>query len=291
MQAERWLYPEMGRWMMLLGVGAIGLSALMGLLIRRIRGGFKAFSRRTIFYTLVYAACFALIGLCIGLPLVHQYMYYFIFFQVLYTMAGIIHLFTMRYWLKWTGPGAFWPELLHLLIIMLLGAVCMIMTYRILNREGAEIAMSTAALFFLVPYFVYQTYERAVAIPPKIFRQWYYPLHSSEPELDETKLKNLLVISFEFQKHPTDRYFTNFRAKAPVDMEFGELFYYFINDYNERHNDAAIRYSSNEGDTHGWIFYRKPKWYHLSTRYIDTEKTVFINNIRENDVIICNRVS
>ena len=46
-----------------------------------------------------------------------------------------------------------------------------------------------------------------------------------------------------------------------------------------------------QGDLHGWIFYRKPKWFHLWTKYIDTEKTIFINNIRENDVIICNRVS
>jgi hypothetical protein len=143
----------------------------------------------------------------------------------------------------------------------------------------------------LVPYFVYQTYLKSVAIPPKIYKEWYYPAHAQEPDLEEAKLKNLLVISFEFQKQMEDRYFTNFRAKAPVDMEFGQLFYYFINDYNDRHGGSSIRYSNMQGDLHGWIFYRKPKWYHLSTKYIDTEKTIFINNIRENDVIICNRVS
>jgi type VI secretion system TssN-like protein len=291
MQAERWLYPEMGRWIILLGIGSVGLSALMGILIGRIRGGFKAFSKRTIVYTLIYVAFFALAGLCIGLSLFSQYFYYFIFFQVIFLAAGCLHLLTMRHWLKWTGPGAFWPELLLGVVIMLLGAVGMIMTWRILNKEGAEIAMSTSVLFFILPYFINQTYLKAVAIPPRIYRQWYYPVHIDEPDPDESKLKNLLVISFEFQKQMTDKYFTNFRAKAPADMEFGQLFYYFINDYNERHNDAVIRYSDHLGDLHGWIFYRKPKWYHLSTRYIDTEKTIFINNIRENDVIICNRVS
>jgi hypothetical protein len=289
--AERWLYPEMGRWMIILGVGTIGLSMLMGYLVRRIRGGFKAFRKRTIFYTLAYVAFFALNGFCIGLSWFPQYLSWFIFFQALYLAAGILHLYTMRRWLKWTGPGAFWPETLHLLVIMLLGAVGMIMTYRIVDRAGAEIAMSTSALFFILPYFIYQTYQRAVAIPPKIFKEWRYPAHSKEPDLDDRQLKNLLVISFEFQKQVTDRYFTNFRAKAPVDMEFGQLFYYFINDYNDRHGGSTIRYANQQGDLHGWIFYRKPKWYHLSTRYIDTEKTIFINNIRENDVIICNRVS
>jgi hypothetical protein len=277
--------------MMVLGVGTIGLSALMSLLIRRVRGGFKAFSKRTILYTLSYALFFALSGFCIALPIFGQYLGAFIFFQALYLGAGILHLFTGRQWLKWMGPGAFWPEVLHLLVLLLLGAVGMIMTYRIVNREGAEIAMSTSVLFFIVPYFVYQTYLRSVAIPPKIYKQWYYPVHRREPELDEAKLKNLLVISFEFQKQMSDAYFTNFRAKAPVDMEFGQLFYYFINDYNDRHGGSSIRYSDKHGDLHGWIFYRKPRWYDLSTKYIDTGKTIFINNIRENDVIICNRVS
>lgn len=281
----------MGRWMILLGVGSIGLSALMGWLISRVRGSFKAFRKRTILYTLSYVLFFALSGFCIALPLFNQYLYYFIFFQVLYLAMGIVHLFTARRWLKWMGPGAFWPGLLHLLVMMLLGAVGMIMTYRVVNRDGAEIAMSTSLLFFILPYFIYHTYQLSIAIPPKIYKQWYYPVRSQEPALDEAKLKNMLVISFEFQKQMSDRYFTNFRAKAPVDMEFGQLFYYFINDYNDRHESGSIRYSDTQGDLHGWIFYRKPKWYHLSTKYIDTDKTVFINNIRENDVIICNRVS
>src|SRR5579863_7818090 len=109
MSAERWLYPEMGRWMSLLGVGSIGLATLMGWLIRRARGSFKAFSKRTILYTLCYVLFFALTGFCIALPLFNQYLYYFIFFQALYMTMGVVHLFTARRWLKWMGPGAFWP--------------------------------------------------------------------------------------------------------------------------------------------------------------------------------------
>jgi hypothetical protein len=279
----------MGKWMMVLSLGTIGLSALMGMLIKRIRGGFKAFSKRTILYTLSLVLFFAASGFFIALPF-GQYLYAFLFFQGLFLGLGILHAGIARRWLKWMGSGAFWPEVLHLLVIMLLGAVGMIMTYRIINREGAEIAMSTSVLFFLIPYFVYQTYLKSIAIPPKVYKQWYYPVHTEEPDLEESKLKNLLVISFEFQKQMEDRYFTNFRAKAPVDMEFGQLFYYFINDYNDRHGGSSIRYTNHQGDLHGWIFYRKPKWYHLWTKYIDSEKTIFINNIRENDVIICNRV-
>ena len=108
-----------------------------------------------------------------------------------------------------------------------------------------------------------------------------------EPE--DSKLKNLLVISFEFQKKIYDAHLTNFRAKAPVDMEFGQLFYYFINDYNERHTDNKIQYINQGGAPHGWIFYKRPRWYSLFTNYVDAEKTIYNNRIRENDVIICTR--
>lgn len=74
-------------------------------------------------------------------------------------------------------------------------------------------------------------------------------------------------------------------------MDFGELFYYFINDYNERHPHATISYSNETGMPSGWIFFKKPKWYTLFTKYIDSERTIFTNHIRENDIIMCIRVS
>jgi len=291
MQAERWLYPEMSRLFMVAGIGFMSLSVLMGYLIARIRGGFKAFSKSTILYSIVLIVLFGLIGLSGALHLFASYGSYYVFFQALCLGLGILHLLFMQQWLKWTGPDAFWPELLHLIVLAVAGAVAIAMTFRIFDREGMEIPMATSALFFVLPFFVRETYRHALHIPPRIFRVWEYPQHAQEPLPDEKKMRNLLVISFEFQKKPGDRYFTNFRAKAPVDMDFGELFYYFINDYNDRHSESGIQFQKKTGSPDGWIFYKKPKWYQLFTKYIDSDKTVFINNIRENDVIICNRIA
>jgi hypothetical protein len=142
------------------------------------------------------------------------------------------------------------------------------LAYRWLNREGLEISMMFSTLFFIIPLFVWHTFLSALAIPPKVLNQWYYPVHEPMEDPEESKLKNMLLISFEFQKNGQDTYFTNFRAKAPVDMELGELFYYFINDYNERH----------------------PQWYTVLTTYMDSDKTIYLNRIRENDVIVCSRI-
>ena len=135
----------------------------------------------------------------------------------------------------------------------------------------------------------YHTFQKAIAIPPKVVRQWFYPVGEEIDEPEDSKLKNLIVISFEFQKQAGDKNVINFRAKAPRDMEFGVLFYYFINDYNIINNNSRIQFVNEFGEPQGWIFYKKPSWRSIITRYIDVDQTIFSNHIKENDVIICTR--
>jgi hypothetical protein len=184
----------------------------------------------------------------------------------------------------------FVPDLIFTFIILLAGAICFMLAYRWLNREGLEISMMFSTLFFIIPLFVWHTFLSALAIPPKVLNQWYYPVHEPMEDPEESKLKNMLLISFEFQKNGQESFFTNFRAKAPVDMELGELFYYFINDYNERHPQGQIHFSNGTGKPYGWMFYKKPKWYTVMTTYMDSDKTIYLNRIRENDVIVCSRI-
>ncbi|MCC6287222.1 MAG: hypothetical protein IT249_05000 [Chitinophagaceae bacterium] len=287
---EKFISPELKNVLLFLGIGFVGLSTLMGLAISRLRGAFKPYSKQTIVYLLLYCLGFVIAALLINLPL-GSYSSHYIVFQLLFTALGILHTYTCRYYLKWSRDDSFWADLLFTIVIMLAGAACFLLIYRVFNKEGMDWYMATAALFFAVPFLVNETFKRAMRIPPKVFKQWFYPVHL-ENELipDETKLKNLLVISFEFRKKPNDIHYTNFRAKAPADMEMGELFYFFINDYNDRHPQERIVYADDKlGQPYGWIFYKKPKWYTIFTKYIDTDRTIFINNIRENDIIVCHR--
>jgi Type VI secretion system, TssN len=140
-----------------------------------------------------------------------------------------------------------------------------VMVFSMFNREGYQFYIASSVLFFVLAYFIYATFIRAVSIPLKIYARWFYPVHEEVDDPDEDKLKNMLVISFEFQKKKEDQHYTNFRAKAPADMEFGQLFYYFLNDYNERHPNGKIEFLNEQSSPYGWIFYKKPRWYNLST--------------------------
>ncbi|MFT4093778.1 MAG: TssN family type VI secretion system protein [Niabella sp.] len=291
LKMDNWFSPSLRGVLSVLGIGLFSLSMVTGIIISRIRGSIKPFIKPCLIYLLLYALAFAIIGLLTATHIFESYTQYFLLYQILFIGLGILHVFTMYKYMKWINEKSFWAEVIFSFVLTVAGGGCFMMVYRCFNRTEMDITMLTAAISFIVPLFVYYTYRAATAIPLKILKQWFYPLHIETAVPDEKKLKNLLVISFEFLKKQNDKHFTNFRAKAPADMEFGELFYYFINDYNDRHPHATISYVKETGQASGWIFFRKPRWYTLFTKYIDAEKTIFVNHIRENDVIMCVRVS
>jgi hypothetical protein len=285
------LTPELNRLLLYLGIGLVSFASIIGLVAKKIRSSFKPFSKKAIWYLLISVAVFALTGLFIAVGLFSNYNRYFIFFQVLFLLYGGLHIHMMQRKMDWgKDKQTFIPDLMFTFLILLAGAICFVLAYRWVNREGLELPMMWATIFFIIPLFVWHGFLTALAIPPKVLNKWYYPVHEPMEDPEENKLKNMLLISFEFQKNGQDAFFTNFRAKAPVDMELGELFYYFINDYNERHPQGQILFSNGTGKPHGWMFYKKPKWYTILTTYMDADKTIFLNRIRENDVIVCSRI-
>jgi hypothetical protein len=281
---------ELLRMIGILGLSGFSLMAIIGRLVGKIRGSFQAYIKPTIFYLLVASLFFAAAGF-LGLPsLFGNPLRSFIILQLFFVLLGVLHIYFMPKYLAWSvGDRSFWINVLYTFMVAVFGYMFFVVVFKWMNRDGYHYMAGASAAFFVIPFFVYHTFLKAVAMPPKIFKQWYYPVNVEVQEPDDDKLKNMLVISFEFQKKLNDPHFTNFRAKAPRDMEFGQLFYYFINDYSERHPNSKIEFADKTAGPYGWIFYKKPRWYTISTEYIDSEKSFYANRIRENDVIVCRR--
>ncbi len=287
---EKVISNEITKYLIVLGAGAIGLSVLFANLITKVRGAFKPYQKATLWYVLLALLLFLFIALLSYPGIIESPVTALVWFQVIFLLMGCAHAWLMPQKLRWSGDDkAFASELVFTLLTGILGAIGFMLVHHFLNKNGMEYLTAGSIFFFILPFLFYQTFQRATSIPPKILKEWFYPAGQEIEEPEDSKMKNLLVISFEFQKQITDQRITNFRAKAPVDMEMGQLFYYFINDYNERHPNSKVQFMDVKGAPHGWIFYKKPKWYSIITSYIDAEKTIFNNNIRENDVIICSR--
>lgn len=287
---EKMITDELTKTVILLSMTVAGTLTLLVKLIIKVHGSFKPFQKATIIYLLAGFLLFSVIA-CLGYwSYLKDQQFFYLLYQAYFLLLGMAHVHWMQEYLKWSGNGkALWSELLFTIIAGMLGSIGFLIVYRFFSPDGLEYNMATSIICFLIPWFVNQTFLSVMAIPASILKQWYYPVSEEIEEPDEDKLKNLLVISFVFQKQISDPHYTNFRAKAPVDMEMGELFYYFINDYNERHPHDKIEFINDSGEPYGWVFYKKPPFYTFQTRYIDADKTIYNSGIKENTEIICSR--
>lgn len=141
---------------------------------------------------------------------------------------------------------------------------------------------------FLIPTLIYATFRTSVSIPAKVYKTWAFPVADSFPEPKDDEFRDMVVITFVFHKSPESSVRTEFRAKSPMRMDFGRLFYHFVYDYNERNPDSPIQLTDTEGNLQHWVFYLKPRWYGVS-KYINPDLPMYMNGIEEDSIIICQR--
>lgn len=272
-----------------------GLLSLMvsGLLMGFITGVRKLFTKnkkKFFFYALCTLVLFALTAFLSNQNVMNSLpLYTFISFQVVFLALGILHVFLSRFVFPDISQirTDFWTECIYSLVISLIGLIGFVYVVQQYKPEYAY-SFCSAAIWFFIPFAVVKLYEFSISVPVPIFKKWIYPMDQKIDDPKQQELQNPRVICFEFNKSESYAETSNFRLKAPELMEFGKLFYFFINDYNDRHPESKIETTDKKQIPYQWIFYTKPNWLGV-LRHIDFSKSVDANNIKENDVIICKR--
>ena len=280
--------------MKVLGLGVIIILfvisvALFSVILSQVKEA-KKYMKKTIIYLIVTALCFGITALTGFIGMKDDLVSFYFVIQVLILTIGVFHAYLLFRLLPWASKNKFLWEFLFSIAIAGLGAVFFLLAYNFLLQEHVlQYVLLTAITWFFVPFFFMQAFNRYLAIPDRIFRKWHYPVGKDIADPLDSELVSLLVVSFVFHKKMNDPEITTFRAKAPAHMVFGRLFYYFLNDYNERHREGPIEYIDQDNHPHGWVFHHKPNWLGIK-RYIDPDQIITDNHIRENSVIICQRV-
>jgi hypothetical protein len=250
----------------------------------------KQYKFRTIMYAIVFGLLIGLAGILGNknfLTISHSTLFYILTGWML--LLGFLHVFFMKMILPWTLKKSFGTNLSLSLGIGLLGAGLLLIAFHLSHYSLFVKIHLTSIIVFLVPFLFYSTYLLFLNIPVKVLRKWHYPVDKHVDDPTDREMDSPLVVGFEFKKRAEDENMTTFRAKAPKEMAFGKLFYYFINDYNDRNPDEKIEFLNEKNIPFNWIFYHKPKWF-SGIRYIDPEETNAFNFIKENSVIVCKRV-
>lgn len=269
-------------------------SMAMVAVIKQYASSFAALGKKP----LVYGGLSSLIASGVAFAATYASNNLFVVFWIIsgiYFLFGIIHLSIVhkKYFShpKETKSRLFYAELMFGITVILFSIVAFAaLQYFIKDKSFLFYPMLLSLLFFFVPFLLSNTFAAAYEIPPAIFQTWKYPLLDPIELPDEKEGERLYVMGFEIAKKETDTQRTFFRAKAPEGIILGDLYYHFINDYNEAQSETPIHFIDNEGQAQEWYFRTKPKWYQRS-RILDAAKTIDEAGVRENTVIICERVA
>jgi hypothetical protein len=239
-----------------------------------------------IYYAIVSLILYGLIN-CIGLANSLSVQSRFLLVLLGYLVAGIIHIFLIRLILTALNPQ---KGLLFTILLTFLGLIAVLILDYLVFRETSQFLYALGLVLFPLPFLFIFTLQLYLNIPDKVFKKWYYPLDHTMPNLDLLDLSRVLIIQFEFLKSTSETSNTNFKAKAPYNMPFGELFYIFISDYNESHPQNIIEVTNIQQEPYPWIFYKRSPWW-KTRKYVDPDSTFQENGIINNDIIICIRVN
>ena len=246
-------------------------------------------TKRKIFYTIFCLVIFSLCGV-VGHWVDSAPSSFYWGFSFFFLGLGVLHLFLVD-WLKLFGTDkAFAPRVLLSIIIVLLAMIgYFILFYLLSHRSGYTMYFTLSLWYLIVPTAVVRCFDLALAVPDKEYKEWYYPSKPIVADMDRIDLSNFAIITYVFSKKHGDKEMSNFQSKAPYDIKLGDLFYFFIQEWNYKYPQANIEYTDANKNTFGWLFYVKDKWYQPK-RFLDPDITIRENKILVNQIIQTLRV-
>lgn len=273
-----------------LKIGSLVLGTGIFLILFKTIKGVKEHGLATFLYIISVSLCLSLPAFLLFLKESFSETALLIFTQLLIFMAGILHIRLSDKVLPWHAKIDFPGQLLFTVCILIFAYFFSNVIFTFLVYSQVEFVWHLSLIWMLPPVFLNQAIEKVLQLPQKEYKKWQYPVNAFIEDPTDEEMANPVVISFVFQKNAGLEDRTIFRAKAPTGMALGRLFYFFINDYNGRHSENAISFFNQNNEPEQWVFFKK-KGFFQKKEAMDPDETINNNHIRENNVVLCHRVS
>ncbi|NND94062.1 MAG: hypothetical protein HKN45_04305 [Flavobacteriales bacterium] len=248
-------------------------------------------------YLLVFLLISIFLGLSVFVPLhgfegISRVRLTFVGMSLIAIILGSWHVRRMEDKIDWAHPFRLGPELLltvGVALILFLGVFLIfyflprLMPNLLIGRPDFAAIIGSSSLFFIVPVLVDRLFKHAQMIDPKQYRMWYYPKEYIEKQPTWSREK-LVYANLIFNLKRTDDRHKRIEVRLPLEANFGEMIYLFINDFNEnKQPDDPIKDLRSDNDSLGWLFsVPKSIWkLKVGKRYLDPELTVEENEIEK----------
>lgn len=213
-------------------------------------------------------------------------------------LFGILHVFQMNRHFSWTPDKVIQSELLFTLAVTIIGCIGFAIAFYLFGYYMSQSqkfmdtaytgVMSTAFLILPAPWLFAKTFTAAINIPPARYKEWFYPAKPLVPDenLDRT---HYAVVTFVCAKRFGETYNSNLQGKAIYNMKLGDMFYFFIQEWNYKFPGNEIQYLDDQNKSFGWYFYIKKNWW-ASKKFLDPDLTIYQNGIKVNEIMKTERI-
>lgn len=248
----------------------------------------QKYKRKFYIYALSFIFIYALVAFLGFNKLFSKLSDEYLFYQISTLLFGGLHVFFYRWYFNEFEIKKLGEELLFALVIVLYSSIPFILIYTALSGLEFTALMCSQFIVFFIPTWINGLFDYIIKIPPKIYVTWKFPEEKNAfADLEDAEIRDLLLITLLIKKNETDKEYTSIRAKGPVRMDFGRLFYHTAHDYNKHFSNQPIQLNFDGKPCH-WVFFLQPKW-NERAKYVDARYTLGMNGITENSVIICER--
>ncbi len=265
---------------------AIGIFILLSNVINQ----FLKKRNTVLVYTLLFVLGFSFIAFAGFEGIFKESWHLLILLQLLFLILGIIHVNVIYDTFEWALEKKFFPELGFTAFLWILGIIPFTLILSLVNDSQLYFWLAGGSIFFIIPLFFVRSFDYAISIPDKILKKWLFPVNERIEDPTDDEMKEPFIVSLLIERKAGND-LTQFKIKAPKRIRVGKLFYFFIEDYNDQHPETPIEVVDRFGQPHSWQFYFQPKWGGIFGKvYVDPDLTVYQNGIRENSIIICERL-
>ncbi|MBP6311696.1 MAG: hypothetical protein KA408_05460 [Flavobacteriales bacterium] len=228
--------------------------------------------------------------------------------SIIFLFIGILHLSRAEKKVDWFDRFRLGPELgftIGLAFIAALGLFLMhrfghLLLFFLPTPPDAYFApmastfallYASTAIWLVVPFLVRHLYQRAMLVEDKQYPLWYFPKNHKEKE--PVWAEPFVHLHMRFVPDRRQGSSKLIETKLPLQWNFGQGVYLFIEDYNEhRSPDAPIKELRHDDNSLGWLFSvpRKIGGIKIGQRYLDPELSVQENRIEENTEVHFSRI-
>ena len=177
-----------------------------------------------------------------------------------------------------------------LLISCLLGFYLYRTVFDFLSEEQIGSWAATSTFSFMLPVLFWWSYIALLNIPAEIYKVWQYPLLPVSLDMEHLDFNRMLVLELEVFKHTRDAEPIKVKVKAPENMQFGNWFYKFIEDYNVKFPKNPVSYLATDEEPYKWIFFIRTSVFKRNI-FIDPDLDIKQNGITEKVTIHAKRVT